>query len=111
MPRLSARVRDLISRSDRPVTVSAVSAWEIAIKRWVGKLAFTGPIRAAVAKSGFTELLINADDAELAGDLDWDHKNPFDRMLIAQCLTRALSLVAADEVLGRRRDVPVVWAG
>jgi PIN domain nuclease of toxin-antitoxin system len=91
--------------------VSAVSAWEIAIKRRIGKLAFTGPIRAAVAKAGFAELLINADDAELAGDLDWDHKDPFDRMLIAQCLTRALTLVTADEILGRRRDVPVVWAG
>jgi hypothetical protein len=76
-----------------------------------GKLAFTGPVRAALARSGFTELLIDADDAELVGGLDWEHRDPFDRMLIAQCLNRTLSIVTAAEILSRRRDVPVVRAG
>jgi PIN domain nuclease of toxin-antitoxin system len=110
-PRLSEGLRDLISGTDRPVMVSAVSAWEIAIKKRIGKLTFDGSVRAALAKSGFTEVLVNADDAELAGGLDWDHKDPFDRMLIAQCLNRTLGIVTADKVLSRRRDVAVVWAG
>jgi len=91
--------------------LSAASVWEIAIKRRTGKLAFTGPLGKAIAASGFTTLPIGADDAEMAGGLERDHKDPFDRMLIAQCITRGLSFVTADATLVVRREAPVVWAG
>jgi PIN domain nuclease of toxin-antitoxin system len=63
-----------------------------------------------VAAAGFTELAIGADDAELAGALDWEHKDPFDRMLVAQCRGPGLSLVTADAALRGRVEIPIVWA-
>ncbi len=108
-PRLSERTRSLISRSDQTVYVSAVSFWEIAIKRRDGKLTYDGAPRTAAADAGFIELDIDASDAERAGALDWSHRDPFDRMLAAQCLNRSLTLVTADAKL-RTSDVPIVWA-
>jgi PIN domain nuclease of toxin-antitoxin system len=109
--RLSDEAAAVIRRTDVPVYVSAASFWEIAIKRRLGKLAYDGSARAAAADAGFEELAIDAADAETAGALDWDHRDPFDRMLVAHCLNRALTLVTADPALRARKDVAVVWAG
>jgi len=110
-PRLSGRARALIRRTDEGVYVSAASFWEIAIKRRGGKLAYEGSPRAAARDAGFVVLAIDALDAETAGGLDWDHLDPFDRMLAAQCLNRALTLVTADPALRTRKDIALVWAG
>ena len=109
-PRLSERTRSLISRTEQTVYVSAVSFWEIANKRRNGKLIYDGASRTAAADAGFVELDIDASDAERAGALDWNHRDPFDRMLVAQCLNRSLTLVTADAKLRTRDDVPVLWA-
>ena len=108
--RLSPRVRTLIEDPGQTIYLSAASFWEIAIKRRAGKLAFNGPLRAAAADSGLLELDIDAADAEIAGALDWDHRDPFDRMLVAQCLNRSLTLVTADAKLRARNDIPVLSA-
>jgi PIN domain nuclease of toxin-antitoxin system len=110
-PRLSERTRTLILRTDQAVYVSAVSFWEIAIKRRDGKLAYDGAPRTAAADAGFVELDISAADAETAGALDWSHRDPFDRMLVAQCLNRSLTLVTADAKMRARDEIAVVWAG
>ena len=91
--------------------MSAASFWEIAIKRRLGKLAYDGSARAAAAEARFQELPIDAADAETAGALDCSHRDPFDRMLVAHCLNRSLTLVTADPALQARRDIAVVWAG
>ena len=109
--RLSEQARSIIRRADIAVYVSAASFWEIAIKRRLGKLAYDGSARAAAAAAGFQELPIDAADAETAGALDWDHRDPFDRMLVAHCLNRSLTLVTADPALSARGDIAVVWAG
>ncbi len=109
-PRLSERTRSLISRTEQIVYVSAVSFWEIAIKRRDGKLIYDGAPRTAAADAGLVELDIDAADAERAGALDWRYRDPFDRMLVAQCLNRSLTLVTADAKLRTRDDVPVLWA-
>ena len=98
-PRLSVAVRDLIARTEQPIHVSAASFWEIALKRRAGKLTFTGSPREAAGASGFIELPIDAADAELAGGLDWDHRDPFDRALVAQAINRGLTLMTADATL------------
>ena len=108
--RLSRRVRLLIEDPGQTIYLSAASFWEIAIKRRAGKLAFNGPLRAAAADSGLLELAIDAADAETAGALDWEHRDPFDRMLVAQCLNRSLTLVTADAKLRARGDIPVLSA-
>ncbi len=109
--RLSESARDRILRTERTVYVSAVSFWEIAIKRRAGKLAYEGSPRAAASDAGFVELSIDAADAELAGGFDWSHRDPFDRMLVAHCLNRDLTLVTADARLRARGDIAVMWAG
>jgi PIN domain nuclease of toxin-antitoxin system len=109
--RLSRRARALLEDANETAYFSAASFWEIAIKRRAGKLAFKGSARAAAADAGLLELDINAADAEIAGDLDWDHRDPFDRMLVAQCLNRNLTLVSADVRLRARHDIGVIWAG
>ena len=90
--------------------VSAVSFWEIAIKRRDGKLIYDGAPGVAAADAGFVELDIDASDAERVGAFDWSHRDPFDRMLAAQCLNRSLTLVTADAKLRTRDDVPVLSA-
>jgi PIN domain nuclease of toxin-antitoxin system len=109
-PRLSKRARALIRRTDEAVYLSAASFWEIAIKRRGGRLVYEGSLRAAARDAGFIELAIDALDAETAGALDWDHRDPFDRMLVAQSLNRSLTLVTADAALRTRRDIAVLWA-
>jgi PIN domain nuclease of toxin-antitoxin system len=109
--RLSPALRKTIARSDERVFVSAASFWEIAIKRRIGKLVLEGSPRAAAAAAGFVELPIDAADAETAGALDWEHRDPFDRMLVAHCLNRAMTLVTADAALRARSDIAVMWAG
>jgi PIN domain nuclease of toxin-antitoxin system len=110
-PRLSKRARALIRRTDEAVYLSAASFWEIAIKRRGGRLVYEGSLRAAARDAGFIELAIDALDAETAGALDWDHRDPFDRMLVAQSLNRSLTLVTADAALRTRGDIAVLWAG
>ena len=110
-PRLSDAVRERIVQFDSRVFVSAASFWEIAIKRRAGKLVLSGSPRAAAKAAGFVELPIDAADAELAGSLDWEHRDPFDRMLAAQSLNRAIPLVTADAAFRSRDDIAVIWAG
>ena len=93
------------------VYVRAAAFWEIAIKRQTGKLAFEGSPRAAALAAGFLELPIDGADAETAGGLDWDNRDPFDRVLVAHCLNRDLTLITADARLRSRHDIALIWAG
>ncbi len=84
--------------------MSAASAWEIATKQRLGKLpgaeAMTD-IAGDIAGQGFEELPIEVSDAERAGRLPGPHRDPFDRMLIAQALTRDLTIVSIDSAFDR----------
>jgi PIN domain nuclease of toxin-antitoxin system len=108
--RLTRRARELIEDANQAAYVSSASFWEIAIKRRAGKLQFKGSARAAAMAAGLLELDIDAVDAETAGALAWDHRDPFDRMLVAHCLIRSLTLVTADAKLRARKDIAVLWA-
>jgi PIN domain nuclease of toxin-antitoxin system len=96
---LGAAVRDAIEDPANQVFVSAASVWEIAIKRRVNKIRFDGSLAEAVKANGFVELPITAADAEAAGDFDWSHSDPFDRLLAAQTRRLSLTLVTADAAL------------
>ena len=93
------------------VYVSAASFLEIAIKQRAGKLALKGSPRAAALAAGFSELAVGGADAETARGLNWDNRDPFDRMLVAHCLNRDLALVTADPRMRVRNDIAVMWAG
>ncbi|MFQ5479565.1 MAG: type II toxin-antitoxin system VapC family toxin [Candidatus Binatia bacterium] len=91
------------------VFVSAASAWEAAIKMRLGRLEIPEPIAAGVRDSGFEQLPIRFSHAETAGSLPEHHRDPFDRMLLAQALIEGLTLVTAD----RRMEpygVPILWS-
>jgi PIN domain nuclease of toxin-antitoxin system len=109
--RLSDAARAAIANPANVVFVSAASVWEIAIKRRSGKLAFDAPVAAAIAVNGFVELPMLALDAEAAGDLDWRHTDPFDRLLVAQAVSRSLTLVTSDRAIRSFGAVPQLSAG
>ena len=100
--RLSGVARRAIEDDANTIFVSAASAWEIATKHRIGKLAQTEAVALDVAGSiagqGFEELAITVDDAERAGRLPSPHRDPFDRVLIAQALARNLTIVSVDRV-------------
>lgn len=96
--RLSPRVTALLTDPRVAVHVSAVSLWECAIKRQLGRLRIAEGIdlAGAVTASGFTELPVSGLHATRTEMLPAIHRDPFDRMLIAQSLEEQLTLVTAD---------------
>jgi len=81
------------------VFVSSISIWEIAIKRNLGKLEAPDNLQEEIKLHRFTPLKINYDHAELAGKLPDIHRDPFDRMLIAQAIIEKLTLVTRDKII------------
>lgn len=100
--RLSRRARTAIADEGNIIMVSAASAWEISTKSRLGRLSgatdVAGDIGGAVASQGFTELEISIRHAQRAGRLAGEHRDPFDRMLIAQAQIEDLSVVSNDGV-------------
>ena len=91
--------REAIADPSRDVAVSAVSAWEIAVKTRLGRLDGE-PLLSAwpdiMAAMALTELAIEAPDAIMAGRLPWAHRDPFDRMIVAQAARRGLTIATRD---------------
>ncbi len=91
------------------VVVSAVSAWEIAVKRAVGKLEFKDSVEDIVAQNGFVALSVTIRHGDLLRELPLHHPDPFDRLLIVQALDQGLTILTSDRSFEPYR-VPVVWA-
>ena len=109
---LSDAAREAIADPDNEVFVSTASAWEIATKYQLGRLSgaalITADIAGAVASQGFTELPISIRDGQAAGGLPAVHKDPFDRVLIAQAVTAGMVIVS-NEALFNAYAVPRLW--
>lgn len=91
------------------VTISTASYLELAIKISQGKIDVSIPqIRAAVVDSGFEELPVNGAHAEVLAGLPWRHKDPFDRILVAQAFAEPLRLVTADAVVADYSDTVIL---
>ena len=95
-PDLAPYMRSAIIDPSNEVFVSAVSIWEIAIKRSLGKLEAPEGVASVVRESGLSELVVTSFHAERAGSLPMHHKDPFDRMLVAQAQAEGLSIVTMD---------------
>jgi PIN domain nuclease of toxin-antitoxin system len=100
-PSLDHNARDLIADPTNEVIVSAVTVWEIAIKRAIGKLSAPDGLAAVLERSGFIEAPVTAADAERAGGLEAIHRDPFDRMLVAQAVRLRAVVVTRDLVFLR----------
>ncbi len=107
-PRLQQPARSAITQADL-VFVSAASAWEAAIKAFLGKLDLPDTLESGVEDSGFSKLTITFSHAEAAAALPPHHSDPFDRMLVAQARAEGLTLVTHDRKL-EPYDVPILWA-
>lgn len=100
---LSSTARAAIADSSNDVFVSAASAWEIATKHRIGKLPEAGLLAADVAgfvsEQAFIELPVTIRHGQLAGSLPGIHKDPFDRILVAQAIVADMPIVSRDEIL------------
>ena len=97
-PSLDRHALDLIGDPTNEVIVSAATVWEIAIKRAIGKLSAPDGLAAVLERSGFIEAPVTAADAEYAGGLEAIHRDPFDRMLVAQAVRLRAVVVTRDPV-------------
>ena len=104
---MSGGAREAIRAAESRV-VSAVSVWEVAIKRPLGKLAAPPNFRQTLEDHGAELLAISARHAERVGELALHHRDPFDRLLVAQALEERLTLVSGDRALAPY-GVPLLW--
>lgn len=98
---LPPTLRAAIASLENRVFVSAVTVWEIAIKRASGKLSFSGSAARALEQHGFQPLPITVEHAEWAGQLPQLHRDPFDRLLVAQAQLEGLVLITVDDQILR----------
>lgn len=111
--RLSEDMQGTLADRRHLLFVSAASAWEIATKKRLGRLP-----QAEVLVRGYEQHLarldvesanITAAHSQLAGSMEWPHRDPFDRMIAAQCMIESLPLVSADKVYATLAGVSVLW--
>ncbi|MGK2963761.1 MAG: type II toxin-antitoxin system VapC family toxin [Gemmatimonadaceae bacterium] len=99
---ISATAKWIIEDETNSIFVSAASAWEVSTKHRLGKLPRAGPLvtdfAGVVSGQGFRELPIGLEDGQLAGSLEGPHRDPFDRMLIAQAKGKDLALVSNEKL-------------
>ena len=93
---LSVRARELISDPANTVFVSAVSLWEMWLKVSLGKLEVPLDFDARLAAEAFENLPLTAAQTRVVNSLPWHHRDPFDRMLVAQAQLERLVLLTAD---------------
>jgi PIN domain nuclease of toxin-antitoxin system len=109
--RLSKRAHSILTNTNNTVLVSAAVAWELSIKVNLGKLdalPLLSGLTQRLQREGFTELPISIAQASRAGLLPLHHRDPFDRLLVAQAQDLGIPIVSADELLDRY-DLKRLW--
>jgi PIN domain nuclease of toxin-antitoxin system len=106
--RLGAEADRRLSAGDEPVLLSAVVIWEIAIKSSLGKLDAPDDFIEQWSLAGAKPLLVNFEHAAAVRDLPWHHRDPFDRLLVAQAQIESAALVSGDPAM-KQYGVPVLW--
>ena len=111
--RLGPTTRDVIANRSSRLVVSAVSAWEISTQHRLGKLPQADVLLGGYGKHldrlGAIRLSVTEDHALLAGRLDWNHRDPFDRMLAAQAMIESLVIITSDPAFAGCPGVPTLW--
>jgi PIN domain nuclease of toxin-antitoxin system len=107
-PRLGVRARKAVEQASDGLYFSAASVWELAIKQAQGKLNLPDSLLGTLAEEGFAELSVSATHGLIAATLPHHHRDPFDRMIVAQAKSEGLTVVTRDERIAAY-DVPVLW--
>ena len=111
-PKLTRRARTAIASARNECFVSVASGWEIAIKASLGKLRIEGALDRflpeQLAANGFQPLAIDLKHAARVATLPFHHRDPFDRLLVAQALEEELAVVTADPVFAKY-GVTRIW--
>lgn len=100
-------VRQLIDETNQ-VLLSAAVVWEVAVKRSLGKLEAPEDLAPTLLDAGAQALAVSLDHAAAAERLPWHHRDPFDRMLVAQAVIEGAAIVSRDEAL-RPYGVTLIW--
>ncbi len=98
---LRTEARNAIADPKNTVFLSAIVVWEIRIKEALGKLSIPGDFREALAAESFSPLAVRLDHAHAVGDLPAIHRDPFDRLLVAQAMIEKMTIVTADSTISR----------
>jgi PIN domain nuclease of toxin-antitoxin system len=106
--RLSPGAREQFADPANEILLSSVVIWEVEVKRSLGKLEAPDDVADLSLGAGALELPVTIEHARAAGALPWHHRDPFDRMLVAQAQIEGAVLVSSDEAL-RAYAVPVYW--
>ena len=106
--RLGERAREHLLDDTNRVLLSAAVVWEVAIKRSLGKLVVPDEYLSLLLGSGVQALPVSIEHAAAVEGLPWHHRDPFDRLLVAQAAAERAALVSGDEAL-RPYGVPLVW--
>ena len=99
-PRLDQSTQELLADPDNEIYFSAISIFEIAVKQQLTKVDFNveaSVIRRVLIEKGYCELAVNGLHASFVGTMPLIHKDPFDRLLVAQANVEGMTLITADE--------------
>lgn len=102
--RMSVEARELIADPDNDLVFSAASLWEVAIKSALGREDFTVDarlLRRGLLDNGYSELPVASEHAVAIDSLPPIHKDPFDRLLIAQAMVEGITLLTIDDLVGQ----------
>jgi PIN domain nuclease of toxin-antitoxin system len=106
--RLGANAAGHLTDDSNRVLLSAAVVWEVAVKRSSGKLVAPDEYLPLLLGAGVQGLAVSIDHAAAVERLPWHHRDPFDRMLVAQASVEGAALVSGDEAL-RPYGIPIVW--
>lgn len=100
-PQLSRGARRAMSKASNEVFVSVASLWEARIKQGLGKLKLPSDFREEIALQGFVELNVVGTHTDILSALPPHHRDPFDRILVAQAMEGSLTIVTENEQIAR----------
>jgi PIN domain nuclease of toxin-antitoxin system len=106
--KLSRRARDAIASPSSAVYVSVVSGWELTIKTSLGRLKLAQAVEDAIEAYQFEPLLLTFAHVRRVSELPYHHRDPFDRMLVAQAVVEDLTVVTKDREIARY-EVRTLW--
>lgn len=109
--RLPSKVKHEITKIENVCFVSIASFWEISIKHSIGKLKLKANLTSVfdmISNSGFSVLPITSNHIIKSAELQFHHRDPFDRLLIAQTISEELTFISKDQEFAKY-EVPVLW--